>query len=235
MNPIRTMSVSPLSPSTSLDDGNTSLMPPIYWVCPVEHNTRSCVPPCYKVCKPKAEGSRGKNEMPLWWRLEFKAVAPLDGVFEIWFEILCIISIGHANLEDLWIVCNSDDDTWASNRGLLWNRINTITIVAGLLLGATSAFATTMPPTAGLLNYTERGPYRCILLSFALTLGALVVSSATLFVMTNCPAKWFCETLMGSRSRVCCTLIIIAYPFVIIGISTVVLAFGAYVPPPSIF
>jgi len=56
--------------------------------------------------------------------------------------------------------------------------------------------------------------------------GSLVVGCALTFGMSQCTVQRYVETLMSSRSRVCCTLFLIAYPFFCTGVSTAVIAFG---------
>ncbi|OBZ71094.1 hypothetical protein A0H81_08774 [Grifola frondosa] len=168
--------------------------------------------------------------MPSHWNFEFKGAPQLlRFILQSAFQLLCVISLGHADLQRAWIACTTDDKTWTEQKDRLWDRISTITIIGGLLLGATAAFATTVPPMADILNYTERGPYMCIFCSFGLTFGSLIVGSAILFVMPKCTADWFRTTLMGSRSNICCTLVLIAYPFICMGVSTIIGAFGLLV------
>ncbi|TFY56368.1 hypothetical protein EVG20_g8952 [Dentipellis fragilis] len=200
---------------------------PTFWVCEAQPNAGCYTSYYHQGCRePKKDDFKGREALPDWWKFEFRVVKSLNPILEIAFRILCLVSLGHARLGDVWDICNSDEDTWLRAKDRLWNRVNSITIVAGLLLGSTAAFATTTPPRPELVDYAALGSYRCIMASFGITLGGLVVGSAMLFVMSKCRAKWSCDTLMGSRSRVYCTLFIIAYPFIAVGVSTAVLAFG---------
>ncbi|KAA1477605.1 hypothetical protein DENSPDRAFT_786865 [Dentipellis sp. KUC8613] len=201
-------------------------MLPTYYICEAPDTASDNHALRFTVRKPKRDDARRRDALPPWWKFEVNVTPLLNAALQIAFRILCLIALGHANLEDLWVICNSDEDSWLDIKDRLWNRINTITIVAGLLLGSTAAFLTTTPPTPDLFDYSARSSYRCILLSFGLTIGCLIVGSAMLFVMAKCQAEWFCKTMMGSRLRVCCTLIIIAYPFFCIGVSTTIFSFG---------
>ncbi|KAA1477606.1 hypothetical protein DENSPDRAFT_615771 [Dentipellis sp. KUC8613] len=217
----------PLAPSGSSSNREDFLALPSFWL----HETppqAGYFTPYYRGdhSDPEPDGLEETQKLPEWWDFDFRVARPLDVVLEIAFRVLCLVSLGHPNLTAVWNICNSDEDTWIRAKDRLWNRINTITIIAGLLLGSTAAFATTSPPRPDLVDYTTLGSYRCTMASFGITLGSLVVGSTVMFVMTKCHAKWFRETLMGSRSRVCCTLIIVAYPFVMIGAATVILALG---------
>ncbi|EIM82463.1 uncharacterized protein STEHIDRAFT_64960, partial [Stereum hirsutum FP-91666 SS1] len=97
-----------------------------------------------------------------------------------------------------------------------------------LLIGASAAFLTTTPPLGGLLNFNEQGPYICLLLSFGLTLGGVVIGSSLLYALPIVQGTWHRDSLMASRSHVCCTLIFLTYPFITIGTSTVVMAMGKH-------
>lgn len=69
-----------------------------------------------------------------------------------------------------------------------------------MLLSATAAFITTTPPLVDILNYNKRGTYLCLLISFALSLGTLIVGSAIMFVVSKCDRKWFLEVRSGPRN-----------------------------------
>ncbi|EJD40579.1 hypothetical protein AURDEDRAFT_38779, partial [Auricularia subglabra TFB-10046 SS5] len=99
-------------------------------------------------------------------------------------------------------------------------------IKAGLLLASVSALVTTAVPRGNILDYTLRGPYICLWASFGILLGAIVVGSASIFVMSTCAHEWTKEVLMASRLRVICILITLAYPFLAVGASTIGCAFG---------
>ncbi len=119
-----------------------------------------------------------------------------------------LISFGHDNLDSVWEICHSEE-RWAHDKDRLAQRITTTTVVvrashlleralaeneqAGLLVGATAAFITTTPPVEELLNYTRRGPYLLLLLSFSITLGSLIVGSTMIFITLKCDPVWFCS------------------------------------------
>lgn len=169
------------------------------------------------------------HSMPDHWKLEFHDIPPFSIILRFAIKALCLISLGHPDLEHVWDICVAHEEIWTANKDRLSARITTITVVAGLLLSATASFATTTPPVGSILNYNTRGSYICLLLAFGLTLGGLIVGSTMLFVMSKCTASWFRETLMASRSRICCTLVLIAYPFICIGVATSVGAIGLLV------
>ena len=58
---------------------------------------------------------------------------------------------------------------------------------AGLLLTTIATFCTTDPPAnSTLLPYTRNATYTLLLASLALSLGGLIVSSTTVFIMARC-------------------------------------------------
>ncbi|KAJ7353010.1 hypothetical protein DFH08DRAFT_639893, partial [Mycena albidolilacea] len=73
---------------------------------------------------------------------------------------------------------------------------------------------------AGIFDYNQRGSYICLIVAFGGTWGAIIVGSALMYGTSMVATTWYRETLMASRSRVCCTLILLAYPFFAMGIST---------------
>ncbi|EIM89499.1 uncharacterized protein STEHIDRAFT_108221 [Stereum hirsutum FP-91666 SS1] len=96
----------------------------------------------------------------------------------------------------------------------------------GLLLGGLAAWLTTPPPVATRFDYSTRGPYICLLVSFAFTWGGLIAGSVLLYTIPMCTGSWFFQTLMGTRSHVCCTLLLITYPFLSMGFATAVGTIG---------
>ncbi|KAL4248797.1 PGG domain-containing protein [Pleurotus pulmonarius] len=163
--------------------------------------------------------------LPDHWKCEFGYPRPWDRVATFAFRMAVLISFGHDNLDSVWEICHSEE-RWAHDKDRLAQRITTTTVVAGLLVGATAAFITTTPPVEELLNYTRRGPYLLLLLSFSITLGSLIVGSTMIFITLKCDPVWFCSTLMATRSKVLCTFVLIAYPFVTVGIATTFAALG---------
>ncbi|CAL1699202.1 unnamed protein product [Somion occarium] len=166
--------------------------------------------------------------MPAHWMVEFKNMPEwLNRCLQLSFSVLCLLSLGHANLKTVWRVCNTEDKSdWLNKKKRLLDRIENITVIAGLLLTSTSAFATTLPPLTPLFDYTTTAPYICSLASFGSVLGSLIVGSSVLFMLAKCSQEWFRDTLMGSRSSICLTLIILAYPFFSIAAAACVMLIG---------
>jgi hypothetical protein len=71
--------------------------------------------------------------------------------------------------------------------------ITRILVQAGLLLTAMTAFCTTEPPGNSILPYTKTGPYVVFLVSIGLSLGGLIVGSASVFAIHKAHVRWFNE------------------------------------------
>ncbi|KII90739.1 hypothetical protein PLICRDRAFT_52435 [Plicaturopsis crispa FD-325 SS-3] len=171
--------------------------------------------------------------MPDYWHPpDCEGYPTIVGAVVRWiFTAFCLIAFGHSSLQHVWDCCHPhvEEDIWKESRGLLQRRHENITVTAGLLLATIAAFVTTVPPEPDLLEYTNTGPYICLLLSFGTDLGGLIVGSAMLFTMTKCHAEWFRQTLMGSRMSIYCAFLLMSYPFLSIGLSSVVCAIGLIV------
>ena len=119
-----------------------------------------------------------------------------------------------------------------------------------MLLGTTSALATTPPPNPALANYGNEASYTLILIAFGLNLGCLLVGSGLVFAITQCTAGWcmnvsasfylgryvlyLCnsniQTLLSTRRRVFCTMFILSYPFVTLAMAIGINAVGTSYP-----
>ncbi|EJD40578.1 hypothetical protein AURDEDRAFT_127606 [Auricularia subglabra TFB-10046 SS5] len=172
--------------------------------------------------------------MPSHWRNNFsdleihgrkygKYVGP---PLQILFAALCLVSVGRNSLDQKWKDLNSEDKTYKAHMDRIIYRLTSITTMIGLLLASMAALVTTEAPKGKIIDYTMRGPYICLWASFGLLLGAAVVGSTGLFIMSTCTADWTINVLMSSRARLICLLITLAYPFLAVGISTVGCAFG---------
>ncbi|KAI5822691.1 hypothetical protein K523DRAFT_345355 [Schizophyllum commune Tattone D] len=122
---------------------------------------------------------------------------------------------GHAGLEPVWAAVRLEEE---AGDGSFWE--------ARLLLASAATFLTTQPPRDEILNYTRRGPYICLVASFGLLIGGIIVGGACVLVTSKVQAYWSEKVLYADRFHVYCTLIMLSYPFFSIGIATLFLAFG---------
>ncbi|KAJ3537692.1 hypothetical protein NM688_g6640 [Phlebia brevispora] len=159
------------------------------------------------------------SQMPEHWRTPEKPLA------RIVFSALCVGALGQYSLAHLWDACR-EDETFRIRKERMMERLTTISVVAGLLLGAMAAFVTTTPPLPNLLNYNLRGPYILMFYSFSSTLAVIVVSSAILYALSEMKRDWFVNSFVKTRANVYCFLLLMGYPFGQIGVSTSAAAMG---------
>lgn len=168
--------------------------------------------PCAQCCPREEQDSI----MPDHWKFEFDWLPkPYSILARIVIQVLCLIALGHSDLSAVWKICIAADQTsWNESTARLYDRLNTIVVVvsirctlnyvagtnltqAGLLLSSTAAFLTTTPPLPNEFNYNKGGAYICLLLSFAASLGTLVVGSSIMFVVSKCDCDWFNNVSSG--------------------------------------
>lgn len=145
------------------------------------------------------------------------------------FAGLCLVSVGHDSMEQKWRDLSRSEESYREHMGRLTTRLGTITVMIGLLLASTATLITTQAPRSQILDYSMRGACICFWASFLILLGAGIVGSAGIFVMTTCTRHWTLNLLVASRMRLVFILIILAYPFVAVGISTLFCIFGILV------
>ncbi|KAF9458508.1 hypothetical protein BDZ94DRAFT_100059 [Collybia nuda] len=142
------------------------------------------------------------------------------------FRALCLLSVGHKLLRQTYIHAHPGAEVWNESKARIriQHRIENTTVVGALLLTTTAVFLTTVPPVQHTLDYLAARPYVCILLSFGLSLGSLVVGSAVIFVISTCSIDWFEKKLTRTRARIYCILILIAYPYISVGFAASICA-----------
>ena len=78
--------------------------------------------------------ARSDREMPAHWNFDFGwAPWPLNEVLKKGFQMLCLVSLGHADLETLHYVCVASEKTWMESTERLADRLNTITVVVSTI------------------------------------------------------------------------------------------------------
>ncbi|KAJ7924060.1 hypothetical protein B0H13DRAFT_2230097 [Mycena leptocephala] len=171
----------------------------------------------------------GRCRPPDHWRAPNPS-PPFGRLRRIVFDLLCIISFGHAGLEPIWAAIKleeeGDESVWSSGIDQICDRLNNILLVGSLLLATSATFITTTPPRETIVNYTLRGPYICMLGSFGLLIGGIIVASFCVLVSTKARPYWSEQVLYADRFHVYCTLLMLSYPFVSIGGAALLLAFG---------
>lgn len=166
--------------------------------------------------------------IPLHWTSEFPNVrsACVRATLKFIFMILCMVAFGHPTLMDRWQMTCLGSRAFERNRDVIVSRIKTITVVvrpsplpaaprhadacrawrirtqASLFLASIAALITTVPPAAGVLDYTKRGPYICLWASFGILLGGIVVASADVYALATSSPVWVLK--VGAPSYLCC-------------------------------
>ncbi|KAJ7917655.1 hypothetical protein B0H13DRAFT_1608154, partial [Mycena leptocephala] len=170
---------------------------------------------------------------PLHWKAP-QLSQPFGRLRQIVFNLLCITSFGHAGLDPIWASIRleeeGDEDVWQDGIDQMCDRLNNMLVVASLLLATSSVFITTAPPRASMVNYTLRGPYICMLASFRLLIGGIIVASVCVLVSSKARPYWAEQVLYADRFHVYCTLIMLSYPFFAIRAGALFLAFGTQIP-----
>ncbi|KAJ8092869.1 hypothetical protein PM082_023502 [Marasmius tenuissimus] len=146
------------------------------------------------------------------------------------FNVLCLASFGHAGLEPIWASIKLEEEGDGTLRDLgirtTCERLNNLIVVGSLLLASSSVFITTPPPKANFMDYTLRGPYGCLLASFGLLIGGVIIASGCVLVVSKAQPQWSQRVLFRDRLHVYLTLLPLAYPPFSIGVATMLLAFG---------
>ncbi|KAJ7019348.1 hypothetical protein C8F04DRAFT_1015368 [Mycena alexandri] len=171
----------------------------------------------------------GRHCLPQHWRAP-NLSSPFGRLRRIVFDLLCIISFGHSGLEPIWAAIKleeeGDESVWSGGIDQICDRLNNILLVGSLLLATAATFITTTPPRQSIVNYTLRGPYICMLGSFGLLIGGIIVASFCVLVSTKAKPYWSEQVLYADRFHVYCTLLTLSYPFLSIGGAALLLAFG---------
>ncbi|KAF9261758.1 hypothetical protein L218DRAFT_1001539 [Marasmius fiardii PR-910] len=155
---------------------------------------------------------------------------PFGRIKMVIFNVLCIISYGHAGLDPVWASImleeEGDESAWVHDLEKTYQRLANLNLVAGLLLASTAAFITTEPPKLDIVNYNLRGTYLCACASFTLILGGVVVCSGQMLIAGTIRPYWAKEVLFANRFHVYWTIIMCSYPFFSVGIGTALFIIG---------
>ncbi|KAG1726530.1 uncharacterized protein EDB91DRAFT_59015 [Suillus paluster] len=133
-----------------------------------------------------------------------------------------MISIGRFCLDNHW-KSKEDEVKWERHRQKVVERLNNINIVAGLVLTTSAIFLSTQPPLTSFLPYTTRACYVFAFGSFAHALGGLACGIAVVNIYEVSDREWTRDVLMGTRARVCYTLMLMSWPAMSLTISIVFL------------
>ncbi|KIM85535.1 hypothetical protein PILCRDRAFT_5228 [Piloderma croceum F 1598] len=159
------------------------------------------------------------------------------------FRLLCWISVGDESLDATWHIVHAVAERpldkgplekWEKYKEKRLNLLTVINILAGLLIATTALFLSTVPPTLTpplpapsvnvLLAYNTYGSYAIMTAAFGAALGAFIVASTQLYILTFCTAARYYHLLGKGRLRLCYMLVLMAYPSAAIGVSVILCA-----------
>ncbi|THV06241.1 hypothetical protein K435DRAFT_960718 [Dendrothele bispora CBS 962.96] len=169
----------------------------------------------------ETEPEHNPHPIPEHWKLDRESNW---FILRLIFKVFCAIGHGHADIDSVWDLMHGDKFTDHKDR--LASRYSSLAVMGGLLLATTATFVTTEPPRPDLLNYTERAPYLFLGFALAATLIGAILASSIGWGLSKCTTWWYCEVMMGSRLRVFFTITLMAAPFLIIGLATVMEGIG---------
>ncbi|KAJ7162794.1 hypothetical protein C8R43DRAFT_880379 [Mycena crocata] len=187
--------------------------------------------------KSKSKSKIQKEEALFRWfppPSHWRTPRPSGRLPKIVFNALCITSVGHMDLEPIWAAIRLEEEgkenLWAEHIHQMCDRLNNMLVVASLLWATSAAFITTTPPKESTMSYTLRGPYMCLIGSFGLLLGGIVVATVCALVAGMARPYWAEQVLYTNRLHVYCTIIMLSCPFFFIGVASLLLAFGMNLP-----
>ncbi|KAG2751774.1 hypothetical protein P692DRAFT_201359622 [Suillus brevipes Sb2] len=118
-------------------------------------------------------------------------------------------------------------EEWIAHKEMVVNRFENMNVTAGLVLTTSAVFISTNPPSQPLMPYASHGSYILQVSSFVAALISLMTGTSVLIVYDTCYANnRILKSLMQSRSRRICCLILMAYPSLALAVSTLALMTG---------
>ncbi|KZV62581.1 hypothetical protein PENSPDRAFT_617775 [Peniophora sp. CONT] len=171
------------------------------------------------------------TDMPRHWRTDYAdnvRPAYLRPILRGAFTTFCMIAYGHRTLEEQWRVLH-ETSAFLEEKRRLSSMVQTVNVVATLLLASTATFITTTPPKLGIIDYTRRGPYICLFASFGLLLGGIIVGCIVQFAFSSSTQRWVRDTLMKTRFRIWVLMLLLGYPFISIALAASVNILGLLV------
>ncbi|KAF7344067.1 hypothetical protein MVEN_01696300 [Mycena venus] len=166
---------------------------------------------------------------PLHWHKP-QPSKPFGRLRQMVFSFLCLASLGLDSLDPIWAAIRleeeGDESVWYTGIDHTCDRLNNMLVVASLLLATTAVFITTPPPRVSIVDYTLRGPYICMLVSFGLLIGGIMAASVCVLITRKARPDWSERVLYAGRFHVYCTLVTLSYPFLSIGTAALFLSFG---------
>ncbi|KAF5320373.1 hypothetical protein D9758_018083 [Tetrapyrgos nigripes] len=149
-------------------------------------------------------------------------------ILRILFRIFCAIGHGQDRIEKVWDIVTNEID-FSDHRDRLASRYSSLAIMGALLITTTVSFLTTEPPRPDIFNYKERTPYLFTGGAIYATFIGTIIASAISWGLSKCSSWWYCEVMMATELRVFITIFLMAVPFLLFGLATLMEGIGAMI------
>ncbi|KAG1824799.1 uncharacterized protein BJ212DRAFT_1322462 [Suillus subaureus] len=140
------------------------------------------------------------------------------------YKALCMIAVSTSSAEHWrYLTERPIKKEWIAHKEMVMNRFENMNVTAGLVLTTSAVFISTDPPFAPLMPYAS-GSYILQVCAFVAALISLMTGTSVLIIYDTCYTNdQLMKTLMHSRWRRICCLILMAYPSLALAVSTLTL------------
>lgn len=152
-------------------------------------------------------------------------VLPKNKFWCLCYKALCMIAVSKSSV-DHWryLTERPIKKEWIAHREMVINRFENMNVTAGLVLTTSAVFVSTNPPFEPLMPYASHGSYILQVCAFVAALISLMTGTSVLIIYDTCYTNdQLLTTLMHSRWRRVCCLILMAYPSLALAVSTLTL------------
>ncbi|KAG1880866.1 hypothetical protein F4604DRAFT_490029 [Suillus subluteus] len=171
---------------------------------------------CLRPCTPP-----GESRPPASWH----DVLPENIVLRLCYKVLCMIAVSKSSVEHWrYLTERPIKKEWIEHKKMVMNRFENMNVTAGLVLTTSAVFVSTDPPSGPLMPYASNGSYVLQVCAFVAALISLMAGTSVLVIYDTCYANdRLLKSLMHSRWRRICCLILMAYPSLALAASTLAL------------
>ncbi|TFK66769.1 hypothetical protein BDN72DRAFT_899526 [Pluteus cervinus] len=166
---------------------------------------------------------------PVYWTLHSKRFQKIEAFT---FISLCLVAQGQKSLESLWERLHDPDRQLHDKRvDRLLTRLNSMQVVAGLILTADAVFLTTAPPdsTAKWLKYDNVGSYHVVMISFVTALTCVVTSTIYLLIATHAEPEWLIALWKEDRLKLMLSQLLMSSSFLLLLLSILFCGLGGII------
>ncbi|KAG2119318.1 hypothetical protein DEU56DRAFT_137027 [Suillus clintonianus] len=152
-------------------------------------------------------------------------VLPKNIVLRLCYKALCMIAVSKSSVEH-WrhLIERPIKQEWVEHKQMVVNRFENMNVTAGLVLTTSAVFLSTNPPYQPLMPYASHGSYILQMSAFVAALISLMTGTSVLIIYDTCYTNdQLLKSLMRSRPRRICCLMLMAYPSFALAVSTLTL------------